>query len=147
MDNIVSCAAFSILDNRRLYEIMKLRQEVFVLEQNCLYQDLDDKDQSAWHVTLYREKTLASYARVFAVGDGIVQIGRVITAKAYRRKGLASLVMRAAMSQARVMGARQIVLEAQTYAVPFYQKSGFRPIGDEFLEDGIPHIRMIYDIQ
>jgi len=145
---IISTTSFGILDNRKLYEIMKLRQEVFVLEQNCLYQDLDDKDQDAWHVTLYQGRTLASYARVFEIDStlGIVQIGRVITAKKYRRKGLATFVMRSAMDQARRMGARQIVLEAQTYAIPFYERCGFHTIGEEFLEDGIPHKKMIFDV-
>ena len=147
MQNIVTCSFFSILDNKKLYEIMKLRQDVFVLEQNCLYPDLDDIDKRAWHVTLYRGETLACYARVFEVGDGIVKIGRVVTARKYRRKGLASLVMHSAKEQARRMDASQIVLEAQTYAVPFYQKCGFHPVGEEFLEDGIPHVRMIYDVK
>lgn len=129
-----------------LYAILKLRSDVFVVEQNCVYPDLDDRDQAAIHVWLQDEDGIEAYLRV--MGKGVTQehaaIGRVIAKK--RRCGLGSRVLRAGIDAAqRQFGADKIYLEAQVYAKSLYEKQGFRQVSEEFLEDGIPHVKMVLD--
>lgn len=129
-----------------LYEILKLRVSVFVVEQNCPYMELDDLDQSAIHVYLKDESGIQAYLRVMdrSASRAYVSIGRVIAVK--RRCGLGSRILREGISQAvERFGAKEIYLEAQTYAKEFYEKQGFQQISEEFLEDGIPHIKMLLD--
>ncbi len=136
---------FSSLSATQLYEILKLRQEIFVVEQQCIYLDTDDLDQDAWHMMLWDDDKLVSCARVFTRDKELkmVQIGRVVTDKEYRGRGCALAVMQKAIEIAQdIYHAQQIYLEAQTYAIPFYEKLGFEVTSEEFLEDGIPHVRM-----
>lgn len=129
-----------------LYEILRLRAEVFVVEQNCPYQDLDNIDQEAYHVYLREEGKILAYLRVIEKGKRLdeVSIGRVISLK--RRCGLGSEIMRAGIAVAiEKFYAKKIKIGAQLYAKPFYEGVGFRQISDEYLEDGIPHIYMIYE--
>ncbi len=136
---------FSDLSVSQLYEILKLRQEIFVVEQQCVYLDADDLDQDAWHVMLWDDTKLISYSRVFTRDREIriAQIGRVVTDPAYRGKGMALAVMQKSIEIAKdIYHAQQIYLEAQTYAIAFYEKLGFKVTSDEFLEDGIPHVKM-----
>ena len=135
---------FDELTLEELYEILRLRSAVFVVEQACAYQDIDGKDQAAVHAWLSDENGVAAYLRVMDRGvyDEEVAIGRVISLR--RRQGLATQLMREGVRIAReVFGADVISVEAQVYARGLYEKLGFRQASEEFLEDGIPHIRML----
>ncbi len=130
-----------------LYEILKLRVSVFVVEQNCPYMEVDDLDQSAIHVYLKDDNGIQAYLRVMDknMSREYVSIGRVIAAK--RRCGLGSKILSEGIRQAiESFGAEKIYLEAQTYAKGFYEKQGFKQVSEEFLEDGIPHVKMILEV-
>ena len=134
---------FSELSAEELFEIYKLRVSVFVVEQECPYQEVDDADKSAYHVWLRDEDGIEAYARVLPAGVAFptAAIGRVIAVK--RRCGLGTKIVSAAIYTARDrLGADKITIEAQVYARTLYEKAGFRQTSEEFLEDGIPHIRM-----
>lgn len=134
---------FSQLSAQELFEIYKLRVSVFVVEQHCPYQEVDDADKAAYHVWLQDEDGIEAYARVLPQGAAFpsAAIGRVIAVK--RRRGLGSRVVAAAIDvAASKFNADKITLEAQVYARGLYEKLGFRQTSDEFLEDGIPHIQM-----
>ncbi|MBQ2957247.1 MAG: GNAT family N-acetyltransferase [Clostridia bacterium] len=138
---------FRELTSDELYEILRIRSEVFVVEQECVYQDIDGKDLDAFHVFLQDEEGIQAYLRVMNRGVSFdeVAIGRVVSMK--RRCGLGTEILRAGIETAiEVYDADKITLEAQTYAREFYEKQGFVQTSDEFLEDGIPHIRMTLDL-
>lgn len=137
---------FRELTAGELFEIYKLRVSVFVVEQSCPYQEVDEADRSAYHLWLEDEGELAAYARVLPAGCTFedVSIGRVIAVR--RRQGLGSRIVAAAIDTAREkFGARSITIEAQVYARALYEKAGFTQTSEEFLEDGIPHIRMRWE--
>ena len=138
---------FDDLSTRELYNILRVRTAVFVVEQQCPYQECDERDLAAWHLWLHDlQGNIAAYARVLPVGVQCahVAIGRVLTVR--RGRGLGSQILTAAIDVARNrLQASVIEIEAQTYARPFYEKAGFRQVSDEFMEDGIPHIRMQRD--
>ena len=131
-----------------LYQLLKLRVDVFVVEQHCPYPDLDNRDQKALHMMLRDEEGIEAYLRIMDRGavSEYVTIGRVIAVK--RRCGLASRLLQEAIKAAEdYFNADQIYLEAQVYARGLYEKQGFRQISEEFLEDGIPHIGMLLDLK
>lgn len=135
---------FDELTTNELYEILKARAEVFVVEQSCIYNDLDGNDRYSYHVFLHDENGIAAYLRVIKAGiyDENVRIGRVITTR--RGKGLGSKVLEAGLRVAKdKLSASEVVISAQTHAIGFYEKSNFKIISEEYLEDGIPHVRMI----
>ena len=135
---------FAELTTDELYDILRLRAEVFVVEQNCVYQDLDGRDQAAVHVWVRGETGILAYLRVMdrGVTQEYTAIGRVIAVR--RRQGLGTRVLREGIRVAReYFGADRIYLEAQVYARSLYEKQGFRQVSEEFLEDGIPHIGML----
>ena len=137
---------FEELTGPELYEILKLRVDVFVVEQKCPYQELDGKDQSALHIFLRDEAGIAAYLRVLAPGGSFAEasIGRVIAVR--RRCGLGTRILRAGICAARdIFHAAAIRIEAQSYAKVFYEKQGFYQVSEEFLEDGIPHIQMLME--
>jgi ElaA protein len=129
-----------------LYELLRLRVEVFIVEQNCVFQDLDRQDNQAYHLLGYTEaKELAAYARLFDAGISYeeVAIGRVIVSPAHRRHGLGQELMRQAIAHCEVLyGTQPIKIGAQQYLERFYQGFGFVQCGEGYLEDGIPHIPM-----
>lgn len=134
---------FSELSAEELFEIYKLRVSVFIVEQSCPYQDIDDADKSAYHVWLWDEDGIEAYARVLPAGVAFptAAFGRVIAVK--RRCGLGTKIVAAAIETARdKLGADMITIEAQVYARSLYENLGFRQTSEEFLEDGIPHIQM-----
>ena len=134
---------FSELSAEELFEIYKLRVSVFIVEQSCPYQDIDDADKSAYHVWLRDEDGIEAYARVLPAGVAFptAAIGRVIAVK--RRCGLGSKVVTAAIDvAASKFNADRVTVEAQVYAKALYEKLGFRQCSEEFLEDGIAHVRM-----
>ncbi len=137
---------FDELTADELYAILGLRAAVFVVEQNCPYLDPDGRDRTAVHVWLEDGDGIAAYLRVMdrSAESGCVSIGRVVAAR--RRQGLGSRVLREGIRVARErFGADRICLEAQAYAKPFYERQGFRQVSEPFLEDGIPHVRMLLD--
>ena len=126
-----------------LYEILRVRAAVFVVEQNCVYPDPDGTDLHSLHVWLEEEGTILAYLRLFRKdpAENIVQIGRVLTTD--RGKGYGATVLQAGIQAAEDrMQADEIYLEAQTYAIGFYEKAGFHVTSVAFLEDGIPHVKM-----
>ncbi|MBE6118001.1 MAG: GNAT family N-acetyltransferase [Solobacterium sp.] len=137
---------FNELTLDELYELLKLRVSVFVVEQNCPYPELDDRDQNALHLWYEDEGEMIAYLRIMdrgAVSD-YVSIGRVIAVK--RRQGIATrLVSDAVRTAKEQFAADRIYLEAQVYAKGLYEKLGFREVSDVFLEDGIPHVKMILE--
>jgi ElaA protein len=138
---------FEELSLEELYEIIKIRVAIFCLEQNCLYQDLDDKDKKAYHVYIKENDKIKAYLRVLDKGISFdeISIGRVLTTE--RGMGFGNVILREGIRVAKeMMNADKIKIEAQSYAKGYYEKFGFKQISDEFLEDGIPHIKMILDI-
>ncbi len=136
----VTVKRFDELTLSELYEILALRSKVFVVEQNCVYQDLDGLDKTAVHVFIKRDDgSILACARICFFGD-TAKIGRVISDE--RGKGFGLSVVRASVEEALRLGAKLVFAEAQQYAIGFYERAGFRVAGDVFLEDGIPHVRM-----
>lgn len=138
---------FNGLSTKELYELLQLRSEVFVVEQNCVYQDIDGKDDIAWHVLGKNDDRLAAYLRIFEPGDYFkgASIGRVVVAETSRKKGYAKNIMEAAMAHIfESLSEKKIILSAQTYLIPFYEDLGFKTEGEGYLEDGIPHTKMVY---
>ena len=142
--------SFQDLQPLELYRLLQLRSSVFVLEQTCLYQDMDDRDQAALHLWLEDEKgQILAACRLLKAGvtfPDAASIGRVLTAPGVRGQGFGQLLMEKALS---VLTERQVGLvkiEAQLYAKAFYEKVGFRQISDVFLEDGIEHIAMAINL-
>ncbi|HET6531645.1 MAG TPA: GNAT family N-acetyltransferase [Actinoplanes sp.] len=137
----VRVAAFRDLDAPTLYAILKLRCDVFVVEQKCFYADLDGRDTEPGtrHVWLSRRGEVIAYLRILDNGD-VCRIGRVVTAPAARGAGHAQRLMAEALT---VIGDRPSELHAQAYLVDFYTRFGFEQSGPEYLEDGIPHVPMV----
>ena len=136
--------SFSQLTNEELYDILRLRCAVFVVEQTCIYQDLDGKDKNAYHVYAKDEQgNLKACLRFVEKDADTVHMGRVITVD--RGTGMGAKLIKAGIDAVRANTDKKAVyLEAQSYAVGFYEKSGFVVIGEEFEEDGIPHKPMMY---
>ncbi len=134
---------FEELSTRELYEILKARMEIFVVEQNCVYQDLDDHDYDSLHVFYEKDGKVAAYLRAFFKEEAIVQMGRVLTIQ--HGTGLGGKILKEGIKQIlEKMDPKQIYIEAQCYAIGFYEREGFEVCSDEFLEDGIPHVQMNY---
>ena len=134
---------FSELTTEELYNIFKLRSDVFIVEQNCAYPDIDEADKVAYHMWLEDEDGIAAYLRVLPQGVKFddVSLGRVISAR--RGCGLGARIMQEGIKAAQeIYGAKSITIGAQSYAKGFYEKQGFVQISEEFVEDGIPHILM-----
>ena len=137
---------FSEITANELYAILQLRSEVFVVEQDCVYQDLDFKDQKALHIIGYKNDKIAAYTRIFKPGDYFekASIGRVVVAKTERKYGFGHVIIdesiKAIENSYRV---KSIKISAQTYLKKFYESHGFSKIGEEYLEDNLPHIAMI----
>ena len=134
---------FQELTTDELYELLRVRSEVFVVEQNCVYQDLDGDDQASIHLWLTVEDKVVALARVCPAGTHMqeVSIGRVITTE--RCKGFGKQIMLYAIEAAKEhFNATLIAIEAQEYAKGFYESVGFRQSSDTFMLDGIPHIKM-----
>ncbi len=137
---------FKQLSNQQLYGLLKLRQDVFIVEQTCLYADIDDEDQYHWHLLAYNAEKLVGYLRVIPAEhhhSGCVAIGRVVIAKEFRGAGLASQLMQQTVAFCEEKFPGQLVfLSAQEHLLDFYKGFGFISISDVYLEDGIPHIDM-----
>jgi len=137
---------FDELAIHELYQILRLRSEVFVVEQDCVYQDVDNKDQKALHVIGLKEDEVVAYTRVFKPGDYFdnVSIGRVVVRQDQRKYGLGKQIMLATMAAIdQRFPNKPIEISAQSYLLKFYTDLGFSAFGEEYLEDGIPHRRML----
>ena len=140
--------SFQELTNDELYELLRVRSEVFVVEQNCVYQDMDGDDQQSIHLWLTLTGKVVALARVCPAGTHMpeISIGRVITTE--RGKGYGKQIMLHAIAAAiEHFGATHIDIEAQEYAKGFYESVGFKQSSDSFMLDGIPHIKMTLIIE
>ena len=134
---------FSELTTAELYAILRLREAVFIVEQNCPFPEIDGKDPDAWHLWLADDGEMVAYARVLDRGVSFEEpaVGRVVAIR--RREGLGTRILQEGMRIAKEkFGAEAVMLEAQVYARALYEKQGFVQVSEEFLEDGIPHIIM-----
>jgi ElaA protein len=139
---------FSELSLKELYRILQLRSEVFVVEQDCVYQDLDGKDEKALHVLGIKNNQIIAYTRIFKPGDYFKEssIGRVVVAKNERQYKYGYDVMNASINAIKNhYSETKIKISAQAHLKNFYNNLGFHEIGEGYLEDGIPHIAMIKD--
>lgn len=141
----ISVKTFDELTIVELYELLQLRSEIFVVEQDCVYQDLDGKDQKALHVIGSKNEKLVAYTRIFKPGAYFKEasIGRVAVRNEERKYGYGQDIMKASISAVKEhFGETTIHLSAQTYLKRFYSSLGFEQTGEGYLEDGIPHIGM-----
>ena len=140
---------FRSLTKEDLFEIMKLRVAVFVVEQKCPYMEIDEYDEVSYHICLKDDKDrILAYLRVLPPGCTFkdASIGRVIATE--RRKGYGTMIVKVGIEVAKEkFNCDRIVIEAQTYARKLYEKCGFVQSSEEFLEDGIPHIQMTYSVR
>lgn len=134
-------AALADIDAVTLYKILRLRTDVFVVEQECAYPELDGRDlePGARQLWIARDDTVVAALRLLLDADGAARIGRVATAPPARGEGLAAVLMRAALD---LVPGVDVVLDAQTYLSDWYARFGFERDGDDFVEDGIPHVPM-----
>ena len=142
----ISIKFFSELGIQQLYDLLQLRSEVFVVEQDCVYQDIDGKDQKALHIVGYKDEKLVAYTRIFKPGDYFEEasIGRVLVKENQRQYGFGYDIMNASIEAIKKhFETSEIRISAQTYLKRFYNNLGFREVGEEYLEDGIPHINML----
>ena len=136
---------FNALSPKQLFEIYKLRSEIFIVEQNCAYQDVDDIDLISKHLMIIENGVLSAYARLVPPGGTYKEpaIGRVVVKKSFRGKDLGKLLMQQAIDQLQdTYKDLDLVLSAQSYLLKFYSDLGFKTEGEEYLEDNIPHTKM-----
>lgn len=142
----IKVKTFEELTIHELYEVLALRAEVFVVEQDCVYQDIDGKDQKAIHVLGYKNEKLVAYTRCFDQGIYFEEasIGRVIVKQNERKYGYGHNIMKASIVEIEDrFKVTTIKISAQQYLTKFYESHQFKQIGEGYLEDGIPHIAMI----
>lgn len=141
MNLTLHVARFDELDAATLYALLRLRVDVFVVEQKCAYPDLDGRDTEpgTLHLWLAEDDRPVAYLRIVSEADGGARIGRVVVSGDVRGGGLAGRLMLEALAH---LGDRPCVLHAQSYLAGFYARFGFSTTGPEFLEDGIPHVPM-----
>ena len=132
---------FDELSNVELYEILKARAAIFIVEQKCIYQDLDDIDYNSLHIFYEDNKKIIAYLRIFPKEKDVVQIGRVLSIE--HGKGFGGKILSEGIKIIKKeMNVKKIYIEAQKYAIGFYEREGFKVCSQEFLEDGIPHVQM-----
>lgn len=136
---------FEELNTKELYELLKARAEIFVVEQNCIYQDLDDIDYKSLHVFYEENDKVIAYLRAFRYDDDTIQMGRVLTL--IHGEGLGGKLLTEGINIIKQsFSPKRVFIEAQCYAIGYYEKVGFKVCSDEFLEDGIPHVQMSLDL-
>jgi ElaA protein len=137
---------FQQLTKKELYDLLQLRSEVFVVEQDCVYQDIDGKDEKALHILGYIGGKLVAYTRIFKPGGYFKEasIGRVVVRHHERKFKHGYTIMNASIEAIKdIFSTHDIRISAQTYLKKFYNNLGFKEVGEEYLEDGIPHINML----
>ena len=148
LDNHIhwKCKPFQQLSSAELYAILQLRNEVFVVEQNCVFQDADNKDQESWHLMAWIDDQLAGYTRLVPAGISYteVSIGRVVTFPKMRKSGIGKKIMEKSIEMVNLLWNKQpIRIGAQLYLKKFYESFGFQQCSDIYMEDNIEHIQMI----
>ncbi|MGB5435499.1 MAG: GNAT family N-acetyltransferase, partial [Maribacter sp.] len=142
----VTIKEFKALTLEELYGILQLRSEVFVVEQDCVYQDLDGNDQKALHVIGFKNDKIIAYTRIFKPGDYFEEasIGRVVVSPSTRKEGCGVEIMKASIQAVKEKyNETTMRISAQKYLLKFYNALGFVQDGEEYLEDGIPHVAML----
>lgn len=132
-----------------LYEILRLRNEIFVVEQQCVYQDIDDKDKDSYHIFSMDEDKICSYVRVLKpfVNYNEVSLGRVLTSQKYRRRSLSKTNITLALDFIKIsLGENKVRISAQEHLIDFYGALGFKKVSECYLEDGIPHVEMLLNL-
>lgn len=145
-----SLKAFDALSLQELYSILQIRNAVFIVEQNCAYQDVDNKDLEAYHLFYTKDNAMLAYCRILAPGSSYkeVSIGRVLTVKSARNLGLGRVLMEKSILFIKEKWPRQnIKISAQEYLETFYQGFGFKAQGAAYLEDNIPHVSMLLNLE
>ena len=140
------CKPFKQLSPGELYAILQLRNEVFVVEQNCVFQDADDKDQDSWHLMAWIDERLVGYTRLVPAGISYheVSIGRVVIFPKMRKSGIGKKIVEKSVDMINVLWEKQhIRIAAQLYLKKFYESFGFQQSSDVYMEDNIEHIEMI----
>lgn len=138
--------SFEDLTKTELHEIMILRQQVFVVEQDCPYLDADEKDKDSHHLLAYIDGSLAAYLRLVQPGVSYKEMsfGRIVTSQKYRGQGLGIALMNKGIEQSKILyGSTLNRISAQSHLLSFYQQFGFKSTGKEYYEDGIPHTEML----
>ncbi|WP_344924640.1 GNAT family N-acetyltransferase [Aquimarina addita] len=146
MDLQFKIKRFDELEIKELYHMLRLRAEVFIVEQDCVYQDIDNKDQKALHVLGIKNDKIIAYTRLFDAGDYFekASIGRVVISDKERAYGYGHELLKKSIAAVNeFFNTSDIKISAQCYLKKFYKQHGFKQIGEEYLEDGIPHIAMI----
>ena len=144
----ITTKTFNQLSLNELYYVLQLRSEVFVVEQDCVYQDVDGKDHKALHVIGKKDDTIIAYTRIFKPGDYFKEasIGRVVVSQKERHLKYGHQLMKASiLATEDAFGIKEIKISAQKYLEQFYNNLGFKTISESYLEDGIPHIAMVRD--
>ena len=142
----IKIKTFEELALHELYELLRLRSQVFVVEQDCVYQDIDGKDEKALHVLGYEDNKIVAYTRIFPPGIYFSEaaIGRVVVRESNRKNKYGHEILKASVKAIEDhFNTKNIKLSAQTYLTKFYESHGFEQVGEGYLEDGIPHIAMI----
>lgn len=146
---MILCKKFDELTLEELYEILKLRSEVFVVEQNCIYNDIDGKDKTSFHVIIKENNEITAYLRVLPPGISYenASLGRVLVAKDARGMGYAKAIVTEGINCIlRNFNTNKITIGAQEYLKDFYSEFGFKPVSEVYDEDGIPHLDMTFEI-
>lgn len=141
----IQIKTFEELSTTELYNLLQLRSEVFVVEQDCVYQDIDGKDEKALHILGFKDETLVAYTRLFKPGDYFVEasIGRVVVKENYRKYNFGYTIMEASINAIETHFSETVIkISAQEYLQQFYTNLGFEKEGESYLEDDIPHIAM-----
>lgn len=144
---MILCKKFKELTIEELYEILKLRSEVFVVEQKCIYNDIDEKDLTSSHLMLKENGKIKAYLRVLQPGISYdnASLGRVLVAIDSRGKGYAKIIVKKGIEYIlNNFNTTKITIGAQEYLKKFYGELGFEPVSEVYLEDGIPHLDMTY---
>lgn len=151
-DMFFQTKSFGELTTKELYSLLQLRAEIFVVEQNCVYQDLDGLDERSIHLLGYEDRSLLAYLRMYEMNPGLIKISRVLSRT--HGQGHGGLLLYEALKLIRdgkltlfEHPIERVFVEAQCYASGFYEREGFRKSGTEFLEDGIPHIGMYLSLE
>lgn len=136
---------FDELSSKEVYEILKSRAEIFVVEQNIVYQDMDDIDYEALHIFYEEGGRVAAYLRAYSVDSKSVKVGRVLTLR--HGEGLGGRLLHSAIEEIKnKLSSERICIDAQCHAIGFYKREGFKQVSDEFLEEGIMHVKMLLEL-
>lgn len=138
---------FKELKLEEIYKILELRNEIFIVEQECAYQDCDGKDKNSYHLFTEQDGKIIAYLRILEKGVSYdeISIGRVLVNKSYRGKGISrNLMLKAIDFIEENLKEKEIKIQAQSYLLNFYKSLGFKEVSNEYMEDNIPHIDMLY---